>query len=331
MQEFAPLSEYFPMEFAFARRVFDIYKYPFCIVAKPFGEHNGLKLQRHDFVQAWYCVEGEYIHFVGDKVYYCKEGSFVVVPPGVGHNFIIRKEDHVVLACIEATAFFFRSAPEELRPDAMAALFLHSFAKDLKYQPSFFVELSEDERKVFESTLLRLAKYDYSKTLPNILHIRKKLCELFHLPSFALSEKQRTQTEKIIKTKLFPIMDAVLYMNKNFGSRIDSEELCSVSAMCYSDFFKYFKIVCGTTFTLYLRQLRVQMAKYFIVFSRYSLDYIADICGLCDRTYMSKLFTKYFGYTIREERTRQEKNRHDYPFFLADHDTVERLNLEFDL
>ena len=125
-------------------------------------------------------------------------------------------------------------------------------------------------------------------------------------------------------------MDAVLYMNKNFGSQIDSEELCSVSAMCYSDFFKYFKIVCGTTFTKYLRQLRVHMAKYFIVFSRYSLDYIADICGLCDRTYMSKLFTKYFGCTIREERMRQEKNRQDYPFLIADHDTVERVNLEFE-
>ena len=124
-------------------------------------------------------------------------------------------------------------------------------------------------------------------------------------------------------------MEAVLYMNKNFGSKIDSETLCSISAMCYSDFFKYFKTVCGVPFTQYLRQLRVQMAKFFIVFSRYSLDYIANICGLCDRTYMSKLYTKYFEYTIREERARQEKNRRDYPFMNATHDSIDKLNLEF--
>ena len=331
MKEISPITEYYSMEFAFARRMFDKCKYPLCITKKLYDDHSGNKLQRHDFVQAWYSLEGEYTHFVGDKVYHCKPGSFVVVPPGVGHNFNIRKEDNVVLICIEATAFFFRSVPEELRTDAIANLFLHSFEKELKFTPSVFTELQGEERTAFENTLLQLAKYDYSKTLPNILPIRKRLCEAFSRPPFALSEKQKAQAEKIIKTKLFLIMEAVLYMNKNFGSKIDSETLCSISAMCYSDFFKYFKTVCGVPFTQYLRQLRVQMAKYFIVFSRYSLDYIANICGLCDRTYMSKLYTKYFEYTIREERARQEKNRKAFPFMLATHDSIDKLNLEFDL
>ena len=329
MKEALPISEYFPMEFAFAQRVFEKCKYPICITKKLFGDCSADKLQRHDFVQAWYSLEGEYTHFVGDKVYHCKPGSFVVVPPGVGHNFNIRKEDHVVLICIEATIFFFYSASEELRTDAIANLFLHSFEKELKFTPSFFIDLHGEERNAFENVLLGLSKYDYSKTLPNILPIRKRLCDAFSRSPFALSDKQKVQAEKIIKTKLFPIMEAVLYMNKNFGSKIDSETLCSISAMCYSDFFKYFKTVCGVPFTQYLRQLRVQMAKFFIVFSRYSLDYIADICGLCDRTYMSKLYTKYFGYTIREERARQEKNRRDYPFNIATHDSVNKLNIEF--
>ena len=322
--------QYETKEMSLAHNVFGRFTYPFAVSSKIFPDFHAKSLHRHDYLQFWYSLSGEYIHYVGKNEYHCKSGSLVIVPPGVGHTFETSVARQALIVSIDVPVFFFTGAPEPLRTKTIANLFLQSFSDELHTSPRYFVQFEGEEKERLEGILTYLLKFDYAKPLPNILTIRKRFCEIFNLPSFTLSEKQLKTAEKLIATKLIPIMDAVLYMNKNFGEKIESEDLCSVSAMCYSDFFKYFKKILGITFTEYLRILRIEKAKSFICFSRYSLDYIADICGLCDRTYLSSLFKKYYGCTIREERARQANTKQNFPFLTATHDSLDKLNLEFD-
>ncbi len=321
--------KYESKEMDFAYRVFSKCAYPFSVSSKIFPDCRATFLHRHDFVQCWYCLEGEYIHYVENREYHCKSGSLVIIPPGIGHSFDIKASSNTRIVTIESTLFFFDSVPEPARTKAITNLFLLGFSAELCLSPKFYIQFEGEERDRFENVLSHLLKFDYSKNLPNILSIRKRFCEIFNLPSFSLSEKQLKTAEKLINTKLSPIMNTVLYMNKNFGAKIGCETLCSVSAMCYSDFFKYFKRILGITYTKYLRMLRIQRAKSFVAFSRYSFDYIADVCGLGDRTYLSRLYKKYLGYTMQEERARQKTTMQKYPLMTATHDSLDKLNLEF--
>jgi YesN/AraC family two-component response regulator len=50
----------------------------------------------------------------------------------------------------------------------------------------------------------------------------------------------------------------------------------------------------------YLEQMRVNIAKYFLQFSDYSVSYISEMCGYNDTNYFAKVFKKHTGITASE-------------------------------
>jgi Response regulator containing CheY-like receiver domain and AraC-type DNA-binding domain len=50
----------------------------------------------------------------------------------------------------------------------------------------------------------------------------------------------------------------------------------------------------------YLEQMRVNIAKYFLQFSDYSVSYISEMCGYNDTNYFTKVFKKHTGMTASE-------------------------------
>lgn len=326
--EYSPVLPYGKIDFSF--RVFTFSHYPFFVKKNTLSHEKPTELHLHDFPQIWYCVRGTYKHYIKNKVAVCGEGSLVVIPPGTGHAFEMENGSSAELICIQGTFFFFKKLPEPLRTKLLTGLFLQNFGAELGIIPSFFYELCGDEKARFDDILGNLSKIDYHESISNIASVRKQIGELFSLASFELSKKQQKTASRIIETKLEPIMNVILYINKNFDKKVTSDDFIKVSAMCYSDFFKYFKKIAGVTYTAYLHMLRLRRALLYVAFTQYSFEYIATICGFTDRTYFGKLFKKYYARTLSDERAKQPLTKQEFPFLHITHESLHKLNMEYE-
>ena len=325
---YSPKLQYNGYDFMY--RVFDHCRYPFRVTRSIKGETLPTALHLHDFPQIWYTLSGNYNHYIEDTVYRCPPGTLIIVPPGTGHCFDIAPEDSAELICLQGTHYFFNKLPEPYRTALITNLFLPRFSSELRFSLPLCLHLCNDERRRFENALIYLATFDYTVQLPNIISLRRITGELFSEGHFFHSDAQREKAGRIISSKLLPIMDVLLYINKNLARKITSEELLKLSMMSYSEFFKYFKKITGVTLTEYIGRLRVRRALSYVAYTQYSFDYIADLCGFGDRTYLGKLFKRYHGITMTEERSRQETTKKEYPFTVITHNFINRVNLEPD-
>jgi len=65
--------------------------------------------------------------------------------------------------------------------------------------------------------------------------------------------------------------------------------------------------------------IRLRRAQIMVAFSTFSFTYIADKCGFGNRTYMGKLFKKYFGSTMSDERIKRDERIAEYPHMIMTH------------
>lgn len=307
---------------------FSKFHHPVSIRRAKYLSHFLNKNHRHDFPQVWYCVSGSYVHTVDDKNFNCGPGSVVIAPPGVFHCYEVSGEEPVELICLHGTFFFFNETQWSGKTNTIANMFCAQFGEELGFSPPRFATLSGDEKARADDLLLNLCKIDYERNVPNIESVRKKIGEFFSLPSFALSDAQQKRAEHFIRNKLSPMMDAISYMNKNYAEKIHREELIRISTLCQTDFFRLMKKITGTTYALYLQIVRIKRAQTMITFSTFSFSYIADKCGFGSRTYMGKLFKKYYGLTMHEERKNRNRLVKQYPSMIMTHEFWEKTNIE---
>ena len=95
-------------------------------------------------------------------------------------------------------------------------------------------------------------------------------------------------------------------MNINYSRHIPISELLSLSHMCQTDFFRRIKKVLSCTYSAYLQAVRVRHAAVLCTFSRYSLQYISDICGFGDLSYMTRQFKKHLGILPKTMKSQRE-------------------------
>ncbi len=261
----------------------------------------------HDFPQVWYCLKGEYLHTVGGTVYRCREGSLLTVPPGHAHGFEVSTPGTELL-CLECTFYFLKKLPESVFPSAVTHMFCHAFAPWLRFAPRIYFEPEEASRGEMERLLLSLSTLDYTKAVP-AEQILGSIGLLYSLPCFALSQEERQSAEKLIRSKISPLYDAVYYCHKNYIQKLSSDTAARRANMCRSDFFNAFKQLFGTTYSNYILSLRLFRGKLLLEFSSFSISYIADNLNFTDAAYMGKLFKEHYGLTMQQYRKLGEARR----------------------
>ncbi len=263
----------------------------------------------HDFPQVWYCEKGSYRHLVGEKseIYYA--GSFIIIPPGVSHGYEIFPDNETVLVCIEGEFSFFKTFAEPYKTHIISHLFLcRFFPSSMHNSLKTVMNFSGEEKESFDSLLLSLCSYDYYSSANNPAEIEALLTQLFAFPQFALPNEKISHYRSVIENKLSPLISVCAYLHKNYSQKIHGKELVRISTLCQSEFYKYFKLFTGTTYSIYLQMIRVRHALNLCSFSSYSFNYISDACGFGNVTYMEKLLKKYFKVPAGELRASGKKS-----------------------
>lgn len=261
----------------------------------------------HDFAQVWYCCYGKYTHRVGDQTFECTEGSVVIVPSGMYHEISVKAGEAETIELNVSYTLFLETQPDQLI-NTIASVCLPVFSQELGYTIPLHVILSPQSRKLAEEYLSWLSVLRYTpRELVRKEEIYEKLEALFSLPEFALPEKYREKILHIAQTRLFPVLQILSYLNIHYPEKIQEEKLLQACGISRRGMYRYFKPVAGLSYSQYLQQLRVAHALTHLRQSRYALSHIADLCGFCDVSYMSRVFQRCIGESPK--RTHEIMNK----------------------
>ncbi len=99
--------------------------------------------------------------------------------------------------------------------------------------------------------------------------------------------------------KIRPALDA---MHTEELTRHTNEELSQLCALSKDHFLKLFKRAMRVTPHQYYTSLVVNKGRYLLENTSYSIGEIAELCGIDDSLYFSRLFKKHTGLSPREYR-----------------------------
>lgn len=266
----------------------------------------------HDFPQMWYCIQGNYTHYIGSQSFLCSAGSIVIIPPGKMHSYMIPEGQETEFICTNV-AFGVPLLPEIGRyPKTITHLFLSAFSEMSGMHFPKAIDLCENSVNTAERIFSELIQGNSERTPPDNAWFFQQLEQIFSLPEFSLTDSQLRIAQKMVTTILQPLTKALVYINKNFPKKLACEDICRRVALCRTDFFRFFKSYIGVPFSIYTQSLRTDRAKHAILFSDYSFSYIANMCGFSDVSYMSKCFQKHKGYSASHDRSNQDAMKKRY-------------------
>lgn len=258
------------------------------------------KTQYKDYPQIWYCREGEYTHETENGTYLCKKGSVVIVPPGITHCLRISENREATLLRIDVTFDYLAETGFEAAPNTAMLLFLPAFLRELGHPVGEHYILSEASQAAAAEQIAVLTSDEQAESLK-----RASLEAILSLPEFAIPEDVRQLSKVEARTKLAPVLRALVYIQANFAQKITAEQLCQVSSLCRTNLFRWIRQYLGISWASYLVMLRVIRANYALVHTNYSISYIADMCGFSHSSHMSKCYKRYKGILPKEDRMKQ--------------------------
>lgn len=303
-----------PAKFDFAFFKFYASQHPFFVETRVFGPDHLLTLHCHDFPQVWYCVDGFYMHQVGDQVYRCTKGNVILIPCGVVHRFWVPEGERTKTLYLNVRYEAWLDKPAQEWGNAGAYLFLSSLSKELGYTYPYSVDLSPKSQQVMDDVFswLSMLKFDQNASR-HTQEMYERIQEVFSAPEFALPEALWERANRLINNQMIPMLRVVDYLNIRYPEKITEETLLQVSATCHANLYRYFRNLLGCTYSQYLQQLRMKHAYCYLFHSRYSLAYISDVCGFYDLPHMTQVFRKYMGDTPRQFRLIKQRYREENP------------------
>lgn len=292
------------------------------------GEH---KFHFHDFVQIFYLKSGRYRHRIANTEYEGLPGSLMIIPPGVPHDYYLDDNDFGEFIMISIMPSFFTSPLSEKQLPAFTHLFLPEFSHELGFEPFRYILLQDEEKQTAEEVFIRLASYNWLRTINNAGVLLCELCDIFSNGIFSLPEDTLKKSAQFIKYKFLPIIKTIYYMNINYNKIIHRDELIAMSNICQTDYFRYIKRILGCTYSNYMQMIRVRRAIKMCSFSTYSLSYIADICGFGDLAYMEKRIKKFHPTSVspREIKKRRKQYIKSFPFAIKSRSEYENISKNF--
>lgn len=258
----------------------------------------------HDHPQLWFCKKGEYLHSINGKTLLYGEGSFLIVPAGSMHSFMTLSDSKTELFEMIFQDGAFDGLSEKLRHTA----FYHLYVRALNDDPPPVFNFTGDDKVALTgilSELVSLSEKDLPSSKPRAAEL---LSELFSFPQFEISRETLAASKKFYNERLLPLMRGIDFINQNFSLRIRQKDVLNASLLPRNVFQTLFKKFTGVNLATYVSWLRIHRAQYFIGYSEYSFEYIADICGFCNIQYMNKLFKECFGTTPYLPRMKYKRN-----------------------
>ena len=249
----------------------------------------------HNHTQLWYVLSGSLKQTVGKKTHLQTPGTMTVIPPYTRHHIdTSTSDDTPIFVSVSFTDNFLTSYGYNYFS------FADNFPRFEGHELPDFSELTGAKRDIAD-TLVRKMHAEFSKHFKmNYDVLRELLVELLKI--FCKNEKKDDDIT-LSKERFEAISKAVVFISANYNKKITIDDACHVSTMSRRVFTNSFKIITGLTFSDFLTRVRLEKARYYVLFSNKSSSEIASICGFCDKAHLSRTFKKYYHMTPTDYHT----------------------------
>lgn len=259
-------------------------------------------LKSNSLLEVCYIVSGEGIHHVLDQDIPCKKGDICVIPPGIPHGFFLNDaDDSLIIRQILLDAFDWF---DEKNIDVNSSNYCYGIFTDNRtiayatlnshmqervnslydFLECEILELKDGWREMVKGYLVNLfisiGRY-INCTIKNISFVSSKEWD-------AVSAVTRIVKEEYGDCNLtLNYIAGRIYVSQSHLSRV-------------------FKRIMGTTFSDYLRDMRIQCVCKLLESSNANIDEIAKSCGFRDISSFYKNFVAYTDMTPNEYRKKKQ-------------------------
>lgn len=251
----------------------------------------------HHYMEILYVMKGslrvEYDHHVS----ILKQDDMIVIYPTLVHSIYAADDNYVCYGVVKfnpGTLHFSTDYSQTLR-----ALFSYTSPPN-----ELFVHFLADQLAPYQTRLLitglveELEKknFGYNVTIDALLNLLLvSLARIWQASGIDLlaasSEGSRNSLNGILE-----------YIDSHAGEPLSVQDLAARCNMSYSTFSRLFKQQTGRGCKEYIEHIRICKAQNLLLFTDYSLDYIAAETGFTDCSHFIKTYKKSKGITPAQQR-----------------------------
>jgi AraC-like DNA-binding protein len=208
------------------------------------------------------------------SAYPLREGRVYLVPAGVTFSCVCHKPlDHLFVH------FDMVSMPGGLVRDL--------FAPVLELPRDAALELSLDQL----SASLRAEPLG---TMAELCNVKAALFQALSLLFRDLAPVKLAHCMRIMNATN-PVTGALYFIEDNLALTMDNRGLARACGLSESHFIRTFRAVMGQTPAQYILDRRVAQAAQRLLYTRESIEQIAEACGFPNRSYFTRVFTRRTG------------------------------------
>jgi len=263
-------------------------------------DFNGIT-HSHNFIELSYVISGSAVHRVHNTSCTVKKGNVIMIDYKVPHSFSfdpINDDPFITYDLLFTPDFFYISALNNHDFYSLTSSYLFSsiFAEfSIESAPPNLIKTNPKEfgflfEKIYE-------EYSNRKKGSQSI-IRAYLLELIIKIFREIDKQQPNFTESHQEL----VQKAIAYMQNNYKSPINLDEVVSGIFLSKNYFRQIFKKTTGTSISTYMQELRITEACRLLETTNSSSSEIAYKCGFNDTKFFYQTFKKVIGMTPAEYR-----------------------------
>jgi AraC-like DNA-binding protein/mannose-6-phosphate isomerase-like protein (cupin superfamily) len=230
-----------------------------------------------------YCVEGNGDAHVMKKKYQLHPGSFIIIPAGEQHSYAASEEHSWTIYWVH-----FKGSLSCGLVDTMIRK-INDHQGSVEFQPRR-IELFEDMYTCLER--------GYSND--NISYAN--VCLHHYIASFIYADKFNLSGNKQPDDA---VELSINYMQENISSLLTLEDIAKSVNFSASHYSALFRKKTGFAPIEYFNHLKIQRACQYLLYTELRIKEIADMLGIEDPYYFSRMFAKLMGQSPVQYRSRR--------------------------
>lgn len=281
--------------------------FPIAVTFQVFGDRQPVRMNRHDYFEIVYVMNGEITCQVAERSFKCKQGEIIVIGSSLYHRMWRHTRVHPKIAAL----FFMPEVICEAGVNGEQAEFLMPFYLQEANFP-FVVRASTGipaevfglVRRIYAAlpattSLARLSVRTYLKMALILL--------VNHYSTYTSSQHSNNPKLEALR-RIVPLFE---FLEAHYHQAITVEDGAELLGISKPHFMRLFKQVTGQSFICYVNHFRIAKAQALLTSSDKPLAQLSQEVGFCDQSYFGSVFRKTVNMTPLTYRRRFGKSMAD--------------------
>ncbi len=257
----------------------------------------------HDFIEVVFILNGHGTQMLQGNEYEVRAGDVFVLQGNQKHYFKDAGSVEIVNLMFDGINNSDLINEKVKLMEGYKALFILEPTYRSKHHFKNMLRLTRDELATIEVILNTMFVEQEQKNDGYKVILLNRLEELVVLLSRHYSNIKTTRAKALLR-----ISKVIDFIETNYQKNINIDELSEMAFMSKRNFMRVFKGAVGLSPINYLKQVRLQKARFLLRETNRQIYDISDLCGFTDSNYFIKCFKKTYGTTPNKFRIRYKES-----------------------